>query len=315
MDTDPRPRLPVAVFSGVMRVTERQWMHGRGLQPGRDARVDGRRTSNRWVPRWRELAREVRPHYAPISPRPNVIPVTRLTRDPLVLLVCPFSDFLRHLPATERLARTARAGRGVRDAGDHRLDRAAQPAGRPHRCRPRSPTWEHGQLARAPAAGPETPTPHPLARFFASLTAQERDPSRPALPARGRQHERRPRRAALPGQPARARARPARSSAKRMHDDRLTPDGQQEAGRRMHRFESLMTRAATSSPSTRTARAGSPRSSATCARRSGSRSSSPASTPTCSPSSAPAADTPRPSAWPRPCTRPSARRAPRRVPP
>ncbi|CAM5306043.1 hypothetical protein SALBM311S_08558 [Streptomyces alboniger] len=167
-----------------------------------------------------------------------MIHATWLTRYRLVLLVCPFSDFLRHLPATERLARTARVGRGVRDAGDHRLDRTAHPAWQLPLQASLS-EWEHGRLRGHHLPDPDT-APGRLARFFASLTAQERTTLVGRYPlAVGNMN----------GAPVELRYRANRIALgqarkverKRMHDTRLTPNGQQDAGRRMHRYESLMT--------------------------------------------------------------------------
>ncbi|MBK3580014.1 hypothetical protein JHN63_40745 [Streptomyces sp. MBT65] len=99
--------------------------------------------------------------------------------------------------------------------------------------------WEHGHID-----GRELPDPDGsatrLARFFASLTAQQRTRLAHRYPlAVGNMN----------GAPVELRYRANRVALdqqrkvekKRMHDNRLTPLGQQEAGRLMHRFEVLMT--------------------------------------------------------------------------
>ncbi|WSQ08737.1 alpha/beta hydrolase family protein [Streptomyces sp. NBC_01231] len=99
--------------------------------------------------------------------------------------------------------------------------------------------WEHGRLRGHHLPDPDT-APGRLARFFASLTAQERTTLVGRYPlAVGNMN----------GAPVELRYRANRIALdqarkverKRMHDTRLTPDGQQDAGRRMHRYESLMT--------------------------------------------------------------------------
>ncbi|MGW0762902.1 alpha/beta hydrolase [Streptomyces sp. NPDC002814] len=98
--------------------------------------------------------------------------------------------------------------------------------------------WEHGRVnghrLPDPDAGPAL-----LARFFATLTAAQRvDLAQRYSLAVGNMN----------GAPVELRYRANRIAIdqarkverKRMHDERLTPDGQQEAGRRMHRLESLM---------------------------------------------------------------------------
>ncbi|MEU0069966.1 alpha/beta hydrolase [Streptomyces sp. NPDC006332] len=99
--------------------------------------------------------------------------------------------------------------------------------------------WEHGRLRGHPLPDPDT-APGRLARFFASLTAQERGTLAGRYPlAVGNMN----------GAPVELRYRANRIALgqarkverKRMHDPRLTPNGQQDAGRRMHRYESLMT--------------------------------------------------------------------------
>ncbi|WP_053752330.1 alpha/beta hydrolase [Streptomyces sp. MMG1533] len=101
--------------------------------------------------------------------------------------------------------------------------------------------WEHGHIAGDRLPDPDETTPHRLARFFASLTAQQRSSLARRYPlAVGNMN----------GAPVELRYRANRIALgqarkvelKRMHDVRLTPDGQQEAGRRMHRYESLMSK-------------------------------------------------------------------------
>lgn len=98
--------------------------------------------------------------------------------------------------------------------------------------------WEHGSIAghRLPAADS---SPTQVARFFASLTDQQRGTlaDRYSLAVGN-----------MNGAPVELRYRANRMALdeareverKRMHDKRLTPDGQREAGRRMHRFEAMM---------------------------------------------------------------------------
>ncbi len=98
--------------------------------------------------------------------------------------------------------------------------------------------WEQGSIAgqRLPAA---TSSPARLTRFFASLTERQRADLAHRYPlAVGNMN----------GAPVELRYRANRIALheardverKRMHDDGLTPEGQREAGRRMHRFESMM---------------------------------------------------------------------------
>ncbi len=98
--------------------------------------------------------------------------------------------------------------------------------------------WEHGGIAGHPLPDPDS-SPTRLADFFASLTAQQRGALARRYPlAVGNMN----------GAPVQLRYRANRVALKqarkaelrRMHDSRLTPAGQQEAGRRMHRFESMM---------------------------------------------------------------------------
>ncbi|MET9381514.1 alpha/beta hydrolase [Streptomyces sp. NPDC002928] len=98
--------------------------------------------------------------------------------------------------------------------------------------------WEQGRVD-----GHRLPDPHAapdrLSRFFASLTAQQRNRLAQRYPlAVGNMN----------GAPVKLRYRANRVAlgqareveSQRMHDNRLSPAGQQEAGRRMHRFESMM---------------------------------------------------------------------------
>jgi hypothetical protein len=98
--------------------------------------------------------------------------------------------------------------------------------------------WEHGRIHGHRLPDPDAASAR-LARFFASLTAQERARLAHRYPlAVGNMN----------GAPVVLRYRANRialeharkAERKRMHDPRLTPDGQQEAGRRMHRYEDLL---------------------------------------------------------------------------
>ncbi|WP_406445806.1 alpha/beta hydrolase family protein [Streptomyces sp. NBC_01613] len=99
-------------------------------------------------------------------------------------------------------------------------------------------SWEHGRIHGQQLPDPDA-APARLSRFFASLTAQERtDLARRYPLAVGNMN----------GAPVALRYRANRLALadqrkvelKRMHDSRLSPAGQQEAGRRMHRYEALM---------------------------------------------------------------------------
>ncbi|MEU3616547.1 alpha/beta hydrolase [Streptomyces sp. NPDC006872] len=99
--------------------------------------------------------------------------------------------------------------------------------------------WEHARIGGRPL--PDTDSaPSRLTRFFASLTA----PQRTALA-----HDYALAVGNMNGAPAELRYRANRVALlqqvgierKRMHDSRLTPSGQQLAGRRMHRYEDLST--------------------------------------------------------------------------
>jgi len=99
-------------------------------------------------------------------------------------------------------------------------------------------SWEHGRIDGHHLPDPDA-SPARLSRFFASLTAQERAALARRYPlAVGNMN----------GAPVVLRYRAnhlalqqqRRAELKRMHDSRLSPVGQQEAGRRMHRYESLL---------------------------------------------------------------------------
>ena len=138
----------------------------------------------------------------------------------------------------------------------------ARPARRPRR--PRSPPGSTAASAGTHAARPRLAR-RPAARL---LRLAHRGPERAALADRyplvvGNLNGA-PVDAALPRQPRSRSARPARSSGSACTTRRLTPAGQHEAGRRMHRYESLMSDRPPH-PRLRPGRraAGSPRSSAT----------------------------------------------------
>ncbi|MER7573647.1 alpha/beta hydrolase [Streptomyces sp. NPDC126514] len=98
--------------------------------------------------------------------------------------------------------------------------------------------WEHGRIGGRQL--PDTDSaPARLTRFFASLTADQRTALVRRYPlAVGNMN----------GAPVRLRYRANRlalaqarkAERKRLHDSRLTPAGQREAGRRMNRYEALM---------------------------------------------------------------------------
>jgi hypothetical protein len=99
-------------------------------------------------------------------------------------------------------------------------------------------SWEHGRLHGHHLPDPDS-APARLSRFFASLTAQERAALAHRYPlAVGNMN----------GAPVELRYRANRLALqqqrkverKRMHDNRLSPAGQNDAGRRMHRYASLM---------------------------------------------------------------------------
>lgn len=98
--------------------------------------------------------------------------------------------------------------------------------------------WEDGRMAGHGLPDPDA-GPARLSRFFASLTAAQRATLVSRYPlAVGNMN----------GAPVELRYRANRIALddarkveqKRMHDTRLTLDGQREAGRRMHRYEALM---------------------------------------------------------------------------
>ncbi|MER8117616.1 alpha/beta hydrolase [Streptomyces sp. NPDC094031] len=99
--------------------------------------------------------------------------------------------------------------------------------------------WTHGSLHGRPLPDPGA-DPARLTRFFASLSAQDRSRLAHRYPlAVGNMN----------GAPAPLRyqanhlalAQQHTVERERMHDSRLSTAGQQDAGRRMHRYESLMT--------------------------------------------------------------------------
>jgi pimeloyl-ACP methyl ester carboxylesterase len=98
--------------------------------------------------------------------------------------------------------------------------------------------WEDGRIAGHRLPDPDT-APAKLSRFFAALTVQQRATLVRRYPlAVGNMN----------GAPVELRYRANRLALdqarkveqKRMHDTRLSPDGQREAGRRMHRYEDLL---------------------------------------------------------------------------
>ncbi|GGW82005.1 alpha/beta hydrolase [Streptomyces lomondensis] len=98
--------------------------------------------------------------------------------------------------------------------------------------------WEHGRIDGHRLPDPQS-EPTKLARFFASLTERDRASLARKYPlAVGNMN----------GAPVELRYRANRIALakareverERMHDQRLTPAGQHEAGRRLHRFEDLM---------------------------------------------------------------------------
>ncbi|MEU5179183.1 alpha/beta hydrolase [Streptomyces longwoodensis] len=98
-------------------------------------------------------------------------------------------------------------------------------------------SWQHGRLAGHALPDPGA-SPARLARFFASLNDAQRATLAHRYPlAVGNMN----------GAPVtlryqanrRALAEAVRAERARMHDGRLTPAGQHEAGRRMHRFEAM----------------------------------------------------------------------------
>jgi pimeloyl-ACP methyl ester carboxylesterase len=98
--------------------------------------------------------------------------------------------------------------------------------------------WEHGSVAGLPLPAPDS-SPTRLHRFFASLSDQQRGglARRYALAVGN-----------MNGAPVELRYRANRIALAqarkvelgRTHDNRLTPEGRQDAKRRMHRFEAMM---------------------------------------------------------------------------
>ncbi|MFF7067256.1 alpha/beta hydrolase [Streptomyces pseudovenezuelae] len=98
-------------------------------------------------------------------------------------------------------------------------------------------SWTHGRLHGDRLPDPDT-APARLTHFFASLTSQERVRLAQRYPLAVGNMNGAP--VALRYQANRLALLQARTVERaRMHDARLTPAGQQEAGRRMHRFEAL----------------------------------------------------------------------------
>ncbi|MDT9698460.1 alpha/beta hydrolase [Streptomyces sp. P17] len=98
--------------------------------------------------------------------------------------------------------------------------------------------WEHGRVAGRELPDPDS-APARLARFFTSLTADQRSALARRYPlAVGNMN----------GAPVELRYRAnhiallqaRKAERKRMHDNRLSPAGQREAGRRMQRYAALM---------------------------------------------------------------------------
>ena len=99
--------------------------------------------------------------------------------------------------------------------------------------------WDRGHIGGHRLPDPDDTTPARLAHFFASLDARQRARLAARYPlAVGNMN----------GAPVQLRYRANQIALgqarevelKRMHDDRLSPTGQHEAGRRMHRYEDLM---------------------------------------------------------------------------
>ncbi|RRR82843.1 alpha/beta hydrolase [Streptomyces sp. RP5T] len=98
-------------------------------------------------------------------------------------------------------------------------------------------SWSHGRLHGHPLPDPDT-APDRLTRFFAALTSQERVRLAQRYPLAVGNMNGAP--VTLRYQANRLALLRARAVERaRMHDARLTPAGQQEAGRRMHRFDAL----------------------------------------------------------------------------
>jgi hypothetical protein len=98
--------------------------------------------------------------------------------------------------------------------------------------------WERGRIDGHPLPDPDS-GPDRLARFFASLTEAQRARLAHRYPlAVGNMNGAPVELRYVANRVALAQAR--KVERQRMRDSRLTPAGQQEAGRRMHRFEALM---------------------------------------------------------------------------
>ncbi|GGS46919.1 MULTISPECIES: alpha/beta hydrolase [Streptomyces] len=98
--------------------------------------------------------------------------------------------------------------------------------------------WEHGRIGGHGLPDPQA-QPTKLARFFASLTAQDRASLVRKYPlALGNMNGAPPELRYRANRVALDQAR--KVERERMRDSRLTAAGKQEAGRRMHRFEDLM---------------------------------------------------------------------------
>ncbi|ARP70048.1 hypothetical protein LK07_09910 [Streptomyces pluripotens] len=98
--------------------------------------------------------------------------------------------------------------------------------------------WEHGHLHGLPLPSPQA-GPERLSRFFASLTTKERSDLAHRYPLAVGNMNGAP--ATLRYEANRIALEQARAvEEKRMHDRRLRPAGQRDAGRRMHRYESLL---------------------------------------------------------------------------
>lgn len=98
--------------------------------------------------------------------------------------------------------------------------------------------WQHGRLHGHRLPDPDS-GPARLTRFFASLAVQDQDRLAHSYPlAVGNMNGAPVRLRYLANRIALGQAR--KLELARMHDSRLTPAGQQDAGRRMHRFTALM---------------------------------------------------------------------------
>ncbi|CAL9433832.1 alpha/beta hydrolase [Streptomyces sp. enrichment culture] len=99
--------------------------------------------------------------------------------------------------------------------------------------------WEKGSIAGRRLPDPQDSSPARLARFFATLTDRQQDTLARRYPlAVGNMNGAPVELRYLANRIALGQARKAERA--RMHDQRLTPEGQHQAGRRMHRLESLM---------------------------------------------------------------------------